>query len=104
MGDTLIHFASRLSQLMGLWGCGDRGSDLHQIHGSVGCVQRTGAEPAALRMDVAELDIGVAHPSLSPQWGRGLRRVGEAQPRLTRSWVRGPTSVQHLLFFFRSTP
>src|SRR5215471_128895 len=61
MGDTLIHLASRLLQLMGLWGCGDRGSDLHQIHGSVGCVQRTGAEPAALRMDVAELDIGVAH-------------------------------------------
>jgi hypothetical protein len=24
-----------------------------------------------------------------PQWGRGLRRVGEAQPSLTRSWVRG---------------
>jgi hypothetical protein len=29
------------------------------------------------------------HPSLSPNWGRGLRRVGEAEPSLTRSWVRG---------------
>jgi len=46
---------------MGLWGCGDRGSDLHQIHRSVGPSQRTGAEPAALRMDVSELDIGIAH-------------------------------------------
>jgi hypothetical protein len=30
------------------------------------------------------------HPSLSPrEGGRGLRRVGEAEPSLTRSWVRG---------------
>src|SRR6266851_7874009 len=29
------------------------------------------------------------HPALSPQWGRGLRRVGEAQPSPTRNWVRG---------------
>src|SRR5258708_24639449 len=34
-----------------------------------------------------------------PQWGRGLRRVGEASPSLTRSWVRGraaqPASASH---------
>jgi hypothetical protein len=30
------------------------------------------------------------HSSLSPM-GRGLRRVGEAKPSLTQSWVRGTT-------------
>src|SRR6266568_1123837 len=28
-------------------------------------------------------------PCPLPQWGRGLRKVGEALPSLTRSWVRG---------------
>src|SRR6266481_5302663 len=32
-------------------------------------------------------------PCPLPQWGRGLRRVGEAQPSLTRSWVRGTVST-----------
>src|SRR6266571_3546750 len=32
---------------------------------------------------------GSPSPCPLPQWGRGLRRVGEAQPSLTRSWVRG---------------
>src|ERR1700738_3038534 len=79
MGDILLHLASKVLRLMGLWGCGDRGSDLHQIHGSVGPSQRAGAEPAARRMDVSELDIGVAHQPvaifgldhanrLAPQW------------------------------------
>ena len=48
-------------RLMGLWGCGDRGSDIHQIHRSVGPADRMRAEPAPLGMDVAELDIGIAH-------------------------------------------
>src|SRR5271166_4183516 len=61
MGAILIHLASRMLWLMGLWGCGDRGSDLHQIHRPVGPSERTGAEPAPLRMDVSELDIGIAH-------------------------------------------
>ena len=46
---------------MGLWGCGDRGSDLHQIHGSVCPADRTGAEPAPLGMDVPEFDLSVTH-------------------------------------------
>ena len=38
------------------------------------------------------------HPSLSPRpGGRGLRRVGEAQPSLTRSWVRGVRPDRKLL-------
>src|SRR6266850_4680325 len=48
-------------RLMGLWGCGYRGSDIHQIHRSVGPPERMRAEPAPLGMDVAELDIGIAH-------------------------------------------
>jgi len=61
MGDILIHLASRMLRLMGLWGCGDRGSDLHQIHRSVSPSERTRAQPAPLRMDVSEVDIGIAH-------------------------------------------
>jgi hypothetical protein len=61
MGDILVHLASRMLRLMGLWGCGDRGSDIHQIHRSVGPPERMRAEPAALGMDVAELDIGIVH-------------------------------------------
>src|SRR5882724_5372804 len=61
MGDTLVHSASGLLWLMGRWGCGDRGSDLHQIHGSVCPADRTRAEPAPLGMDVSELDIGITH-------------------------------------------
>src|SRR6516165_3128616 len=61
MGDTLIHLASWRLWLMGLWGCGDRGCDLHQIHRSVDSVQLARAEPVALRMDVSEFDIGIAH-------------------------------------------
>src|SRR6516162_3513781 len=89
MGDTLIDLASRLLQLMGLWGCGDRGSDLHQIHGSVGCVQRTGAEPAALRVDVTELHIGVAH---QPVASFGLDHANRfANQRLTdKDQLAGP--------------
>jgi S1-C subfamily serine protease len=37
------------------------------------------------------------HPFLSPHGGRGLRRVGEAQPSLTRSWVRGACQSPKLL-------
>ncbi len=51
---------------MGLWGCGDRGSDLHQIHRPVGGMQRTGPEPAALGVDVSELDIRIAHQPVAP--------------------------------------
>src|SRR5467141_3944633 len=61
MGDTLAHLASRMLRLMGLWGCGDRASDLHQIHRPGCTVYGTGAEPAPLRMDVSELDLGIAH-------------------------------------------
>ena len=46
---------------MGLWGCGDRASDLHQIHRPVCPADRTRAEPAPLGMDVSELDIGITH-------------------------------------------
>src|SRR6516225_4897447 len=62
MGDILIHLASRMLRLLGRWSCGDHVSDLHQIHRPEGpCVQRTRAEPAPLRMDVAQFDIGVTH-------------------------------------------
>src|SRR6201993_2523717 len=59
MGDILVDLASRMLRLMSLWGCGNRGSDIHQIHRSVGPPERMRAEPAALGMDVAELDIGI---------------------------------------------
>src|SRR5260370_39518289 len=55
-----MDLASRMLRLMGLWGCGDRASDLHQIHRPV-CTDRTRAKPAPLRMDVAERDIGITH-------------------------------------------
>src|SRR5215813_8762800 len=62
MGDILIHLASGMLRLLGLWSCGDRVSDLHQIPRPAGpCVQRTRAEPAPLRMDVAQFDIGIMH-------------------------------------------
>src|SRR5271169_2575506 len=61
MGDILAHSASGKWWLMGLWGCGDRGSDLHQIHRCAGPSERTWAEPAPLGMDVPEFDIGIAH-------------------------------------------
>src|SRR5271163_1556198 len=61
MGDILIHLASRMLRLMGLWGCGNRGSDVHQIHRPVGPSERSWAEPATLGVDVSELDIRVAH-------------------------------------------
>src|SRR6516165_2314666 len=62
MGDILIHFASRMLRLLGLWSCGDRASDLHQIPRPAGpSAQRSGAKPAPLRMDVAQFDIGVTH-------------------------------------------
>ena len=65
MGDTLVHSASGL-WLMGLWGCGDRGSDLHQIHRPVCPADRTRAKPAPLGMDVSEIDIGIAHQPVAP--------------------------------------
>jgi len=34
MGDTFNHLISKGWRLMGLWSCGDRASDLHQIHRS----------------------------------------------------------------------
>ena len=62
MGDTLIHLALRMLRLLGLWSCGDRGSDLHQIPRPAGpSAPRSRAEPAPLRMDVAQFDVGVAH-------------------------------------------
>jgi len=51
---------------MGLWGCGDRGSDLHQIHRPGCTVYGMRAEPAPLGMDVSELDIGIAHQPVAP--------------------------------------
>ena len=61
MGDTLVHSASGLLWLMGRWGCGDRGSDIHQIPRLAHAAERTGTEPAALRMDVSQLNLGIAH-------------------------------------------
>src|SRR5215469_130045 len=62
MGDILIHLASRMLRLWGLWSCGDRVSDLHQIPRPGGpAMQRTRAEPAPLRMDVAQFDIAITH-------------------------------------------
>src|SRR5262249_61432002 len=54
--------ASRMLRLLGLWSCGDCVSDLHQIARPAGpSVQRTRAEPALLRVDVAQFDIGITH-------------------------------------------
>ena len=61
MGDILIDLASRMLRLWGLWSCGDRASDLHQIPRPVDAAERTRAESASLRMDVAELDIGITY-------------------------------------------
>ena len=61
MGDILSDLASRRLRLMGLWGCGQRGSAVHQIHRPAGRAQRPRAEPVALRVDVTEFDIGIAH-------------------------------------------
>src|SRR5215469_14541514 len=69
MGDILIHLASRRWRLWGLWSCGDRGSDLHQIPRPTGPSQRTRAKPAPLRMDVAQFDIRITH---QPVAARGL--------------------------------
>src|SRR5215469_10252111 len=69
MGDILIHLASRMLRLWGLWSCGDRDSDLHHIPRPTGSSQRTRAEPSPLRMDVAQLDVDVAHQPVTP---RGL--------------------------------
>jgi len=62
MGDILILLASKMLRLLGLWSCGDRGSDLYQIPRPTGpSAQRSRAEPAPLRMDVAQVDISVTH-------------------------------------------
>src|SRR5215472_15525605 len=62
MGDILIYLASRMLRVFGLWSCGDRRSDLHQIPRPAGLsAQRTRAEPAPLRMDVAQFDVGITH-------------------------------------------
>src|SRR5215471_20124986 len=67
MGDILIHLASSMLRLLGLWSCGDRVSDLHQIPRPAGpAVQRTRAEPAPLRMDVAQFDVGITHQPVAP--------------------------------------
>ena len=39
--------------------------------------------------EVAGCDASPPHLSSPPVGGRGMRRVGEAKPSLTRSWVRG---------------
>src|ERR1700739_241426 len=61
MGDILIHLASRVLRLLGLWSCGDRASDLHQIPRLAHPAQWTRAEPASLRVDVAQFDLGITH-------------------------------------------
>src|SRR5215472_6717159 len=62
MGDILIYLASRMLRVLGLWSCGDRRSDLHQIPRPAGpSAQRTRTEPAPLRMDVAQFDVGITH-------------------------------------------
>src|ERR1700756_1784857 len=61
MGDILIDLASRMLRLWGLWSCGDRASDLHQIPRLAHPPQWTRAEPASLRVDVAQFDGGITH-------------------------------------------
>jgi len=62
MGDILIHLASKMLRLLSLWSCGDRGSDLPQIPRPAGLsAQRSRAEPAPLRVDVAQFDLGITH-------------------------------------------
>ena len=48
-------------RLLGLWSCGDRARDLHQIPRPAHPAQWTRTEPALLRMDVAQFDLGVTH-------------------------------------------
>src|SRR5262249_38596074 len=79
MGDILIHLASSMLRLLGLWSCGDRVSDLHQIPRPAGpAVQRTRAEPAPLRMDVAQFDVGITHQPVAPL---GLEDADSLRPR-----------------------
>src|SRR5438132_506778 len=61
MGDILVDLASRMLRLMGLWGCGDRGSDIHQIHTVCWPRGADAGRAGAAGEDVAELDIGIAH-------------------------------------------
>src|SRR6516225_5749301 len=61
MGDILIQLASRMLRWLGLWSCGDRVSDIHQIPRLDHPPQRTRAEPASLRMDVAQFDVSITH-------------------------------------------
>src|SRR5215472_14473441 len=81
MGDILIHLASRMLRLLGLWSCGDRASDLHQIPRLAHPAQRTRTEPTALRVDVAQFDVGVTH---QPVTALGLEDADRlANQRLT---------------------
>ena len=66
MGDILIHLASKMLRLLSLWSCGDRGSDLPQIPRPAGLsAQRSRAEPAPLRVDVAQFDLGITRQPLA---------------------------------------
>src|ERR1700739_846770 len=90
MGDILIHLASRMLRLLGLWSCGDRVSDPHQIHRPAGrSAQRAWAEAAALRMDVAQFDVGITH---QPVTALGLADADRlADQRLTdKDQLAGP--------------
>src|SRR5215470_2596112 len=81
MGDILIHLASRMLRLLGLWSCGDRASDLDQIPRLAHPAQRTRTEPPALRVDVAQFDVGVTY---QPVTALGLEDADRlANQRLT---------------------
>src|SRR6516162_9900616 len=81
MGDILIQLASRMLRWLSLWSCGDRVSDIHQIPRLAHPSQWTRAEPAPLRMDVAQFDVGITH---QPVTALGLEDADRlADQRLT---------------------
>src|SRR5215813_12279945 len=96
MGDILIHLASRILRLMGLRGCGDRGSDRHQIHGPVAVSQRSWAAPAPLRPAVMfGLDDAFVAPLLSMmRWlPAAIRRRSTARKLSSTTRRRSPAGL-----------
>jgi len=88
----LIHLASKMLRLLSLWSCGDRGSDLPQIPRPAGLsAQRSRAEPAPLRVDVAQFDLGITHQpvaALGLEIGSWRRRVQRGRRLLSQRLVR----------------
>src|SRR6516164_4913106 len=116
MGDILIHLASRMLRLLGLWSCGARVCDLHQIPRLAHPSQWTRGEPASLRMNVAQVEVGITHLPVTAlgledadrladqrltdkdQLARPFDLTGAAHPAdcdiVAVAWILGPIRVR----------